>query len=448
MGKFSLNTKSRAWIGTVQISNMEKAGLSKEQYESPEYLADFLCSTWSGSGKERAAGVAVCVSEKGLYHAHIALYGNLTTLRNVAKIMFNSHIEPQLGGKKELTGYLLKEAPYDEKGEHVLHTKGLENIQDNKGRRSDMEEIEELLNQGLSPSEIMENFSYRRYEKMIKSAFVEKRIKEAPLLKENKECIWVVGASGSGKSYYYYQLCEEHGSDSVYFATDFENGGLDFYIEQGAPPILFLDEFKGNMPFAQLLIMLDKYSRAQVHCRYSNCYCLWTKVIITSVYPPDEAYSFMVESDRRDRDKFSQLIRRLDRIDYKYKKDGEYRTFSIPAGEYLDYEDLKQRALGDKNGFVKLDGGMPPNPFEDRKNQAVSPEDGEMKSGVHENGVQMSICGCEGITPCEQDCPGAENKKPHADAENEDTAKSTDASENDFQQMSGAEEAENVNGGD
>lgn len=335
-------------MGTIHVANMEKAGLSKEQYENPELLAEFISDTWAESGKGRIAGVAVCVSAKGLYHAHMALYGNLTTLGNVSKILFGSHIEPQLSGKKELKSYLLKEPPYDEKGEQVLYTKGLENIQDNKGKRSDLEDIADLLEQGFTPIEIMENFSYRKYERMIKSAFIDKRIKETPLLKEDKKCIWIVGESGTGKSYYYYQLCKEYGSENIYFATDFENGGLDFYIEQGAPPILFMDEFKGDMRFSQLLVMLDKFSRAQVHCRYSNCFCLWTTVVITSIFPPDEVYAAMVDDEKRDRDKIDQLIRRLDVIEYRYKQDGEYRTFSIPAKEYVNYDDLKQLALKGK----------------------------------------------------------------------------------------------------
>lgn len=284
LGKFSKNTKGRAWIGTVQIANMKKAGLSKEQYENPELLAEFLSNTWSESGKGRVAGVAICVSSKGLYHAHISLYGNLTTLGNVSKIMFSSHIEPQLGGKKELKGYLLKEPPYDESGEIVLYTKGLENVQDNKGKRSDIEDIADLLEQGFTPTEVMaENFAYRKYEKMIKAAYIDKRIRETPLIKDTHN-EWHVGASGSGKTYFYYQLCEKYTPEKIYMATDFENGGFDFYIEQGAPPILFLDEFKGNMRYSQLLTILDKYSRTQTHFRYTNTYNLWTTCIITSIF--------------------------------------------------------------------------------------------------------------------------------------------------------------------
>lgn len=360
---FSPNTRGRCWVGTIHIANMEKAGLKREEYEEPEYLADYFIDIWENSGKGRKAGIAVCVSLDGCYHCHIACYGNTTTLKKVSDVLFQTHIEPQLGGKDALKKYLLKEKEYEEKGEQVLYTKGLENIQDSKGKRSDIEEIEELLEEGFTPAQIMENFPYRRYEKMIKSAYIAKRIKETPLLKEDKKCIWVVGESGTGKTYYYYQLCEKYGSENVYLATDFENGGLDYYIDEGAPEILFMDEFKGDMKFSQLLLMLDKYSRAQVHCRYTNCYCLWTMVVITSVFPPDEVYSSMVDDEKKNRDKIDQLIRRLDVIEYRYKQDGEYKSYSISAKEYIGYDDLKRRALGDKDGFVKL-GDMDNVPFD------------------------------------------------------------------------------------
>lgn len=362
---FSPKTRGRCWIGTIHKSNMEKAGLTKEEYENPEYLADYLIDTWEKSGKGRQAGVAVCVSKDGCYHAHMALYsGNTTTLKKVSDILWQSHIEPQLGGKDKLKSYLLKEGEYAVKSEIVLCTKGLDVIEDRQGSRSDLEEIEDLINQGYKPEEIFEqNFRYRKFEKMIKSAYIDMRIKNTPLLKEDKQCIWIVGESGVGKSYCYYQMCEKYGSENIYLATDFENGGLDYYIEQGAPPILFLDEFKGNMKFSQLLIILDKYSRAQVHCRYTNCYCLWNTVVITSIFPPDEVYSSMVDFEKQGRDKIDQLLRRLDVIEYRYKQDGQYKVYSIPANEYIDYENLKQRALGDEDGFVQLDDSDE-NPFD------------------------------------------------------------------------------------
>lgn len=55
---------------------------------------------------------------------------------------------------------------------------------------------------------------------------------------------WCYGASGTGKTYEYIKLCEAFSPEDIYFCNDFENGGFDMYIENGAPRILFLDEYK------------------------------------------------------------------------------------------------------------------------------------------------------------------------------------------------------------
>jgi hypothetical protein len=86
-------------------------------------------------------------------------------------------------------------------------------------------------------------------------------------------------------------------------------------------------------------------------------------VIITSVYPPDEIYESLVEEGDRGRDKIEQLLRRLDKIQYRYKDGAEYKSFEIPTSEYTNYEDLKKRAHGKDNvdGFIETDSS----PFEE-----------------------------------------------------------------------------------
>lgn len=63
---FSLNTRNRCWFGVIHIGNMKKAGLTKSEYENPEYLADKFIGFWKDSGKGREAGIAVCVSLRWL----------------------------------------------------------------------------------------------------------------------------------------------------------------------------------------------------------------------------------------------------------------------------------------------------------------------------------------------------------------------------------------------
>lgn len=364
MANFSTKTTSRAWTAVVHTKNMESMGLSEEEYKKPEYLADVLTALWEESGKGRSCAVCVCVSADGLYHAHMALYGNTTTLKKVSGILFQSHVEPQLGGKKELTDYMLKQGAYEEKGEAVLYSMGMDAIKDRQGKSDDYEEIKEMLSKGLTPQQILsQNFRYYRYEKMILHAYCDQKMQNAPVYKEIY-CEYHIGMAGTGKTYTYRQLCEKEGMENIYILTDYDNnasGGLDAYMKQGAPPVLFMDEFKGTgITYGKLLTMLNGYSRMQTHARYSNAYNLWEKVYITSVYPPEEIYKIMVP-EHRDTDSYKQLIRRISKIVFHYIEDGQYKTYAIDSKDYINYEDLQKKALSKPDGFFPVEE---PSPFD------------------------------------------------------------------------------------
>ena len=220
-----------------------------------------------------------------------------------------------------------------------------------------------MLENGATPKEIFElSIHYRRYEKIIKSEYIAKRLKKEPLKKSTYN-EWHIGESGSGKSDYYFELSEKYTSDNVYLLTDQKNGGFDLYIEQGLPPILFIDDLESDMfTYNQLLTILGKFSRAQTHCRYGNTYNLWTTCVITSSYGPEEIYDFLVDDYRKGRDKIDQLLRRLDIIVYHYVQNGEFKRYSIPANEYKNIEDLKRRALEENEGFYPVENEAR-NPF-------------------------------------------------------------------------------------
>lgn len=336
--------KSRYFIMTAHIKNMKKTGLSDEQINNPEYIANFFLDTWKNSSPSRTGCISVCVSSSGIYHLHGALFGESTTETAVAKIMFDSYIEICKGGKAKMMKYILKEDEFAEKGEQVIYVVGKENIKIKKGHRTDLEEIELLIQQGLTPRKIMEEkFSYRRYEKQIKSAYTDKKRKEAPIRKSMYR-VWHAGESGTGKSYTYEKLCNTKGADNIYFAGYMTNGWADSYMEAGAPSILFLDELKASGSWEELLNVLDVYSKRCIHCRYTDIYPLWTEVHITSIYPPEDIYKQMVKDEHRNNDSFKQLLRRLDVIVYHYIDNGAYMEYCIPASQYTDYESLKKAA--------------------------------------------------------------------------------------------------------
>ena len=196
------------------------------------------------------------------------------------------------------------------------------------------------------------NASRKRNERIFRKQYYRMCVKSVPLSRDIK-VTWHVGESGSGKSYTYTHLCKEHGVDKVYLLTDYDNGGFDNYC---AEPILFMDEFKGNMTFQILLNYLDRYP-VQVHCRYANAYALWNEVHITSVFPPEEVYLSMVDPSMRDKDKKIQLLRRIHVIIYHYKENGEHKRFELPMEQYENYEQLKE--LAHNNGFAPITGKTP-----------------------------------------------------------------------------------------
>ena len=195
---------------------------------------------------------------------------------------------------------------------------------------------------------------------MVKSEYLARRIKETPLVKTmNNE--WHFGASGSGKTYHYIKLCEQFSPEEVYLCNDYSNsgssgGGFDFYTNNPAK-IIVLDEFRGGMGYAQLLSMLDVYSRNQQHCRYQNTYNLWNSVIICSIYPPEEIYEMMVNDTNKNTDSFQQLMRRLNTIVYHYRNSkGEYKTYTLSADRYKSAEDMiKQAEQEERNSGGSID---------------------------------------------------------------------------------------------
>lgn len=151
------------------------------------------------------------------------------------------------------------------------------------------------------------------------------------------------------------------GDDEVYIFSDFDNGGtggLDKYLDAGAPKAVFMDEFKGEgISYGKLLVMMNEYPKMQTHARYSNVYNLWNIFIITTIYAPEELFEIMVASDKRKIDSYEQLRRRINKIVYHYKDDsGNFMSYTMDSKDYVDRDDLLARIKNnvDPDGFRRI----------------------------------------------------------------------------------------------
>lgn len=331
------DTQSRKW--QLTINNPQQHGWGHEKIK--------------GALQQIKPLVYYCLSDEiGLEthtpHTHIFLALKTPTKFSRIKRLFpEAHIEQARGSVEQNRSYVEKSGRWahvpkaDSTVPGTFEEWGTLPDEPGQGYRSDLQKIADMLDDGLTPSEILsQDFAYRRYDRMIRDAYFDKRKRETPVIRDIK-VHYLVGESGSGKSYTYASLCQEHGEDQVYLFSDYDGGGWDSYSGE---PILFIDELKGQFPFSMLLQILDKF-KTQLHARYSNVVALWNEVYITSVFPPEELYKKMVEESVRGRDKQQQLLRRISDITYCYvDKTGMYKRYTIPMSQYTDYESLKRDA--------------------------------------------------------------------------------------------------------
>lgn len=289
---------------------------------TPAEMVNTAVEMWCENKPQRSCAINYEIGDTGNHHMHMVLEDPAKVRFSAIQKLFKGiHIEPTRGNKEQAEDYIFKRGSFEEKSHTVIVPAVLRgSIKANKGARKDLDIIQELLEQGHNPNEIMDiSINFRKHENLIRRQYYRMQIKNVALHRDIK-VYWHVGESGCGKSFSYTKLCDIHGTDNVYLLTDYDNGGFDNYC---AEPILFMDEFKGNMRFQTLLNYLDRYP-VQVHCRYSNAYALWNEVHITSVFPPEEAYNFMVEESMRNKDKIIQLKRRITEIIYHYAENNEY----------------------------------------------------------------------------------------------------------------------------
>ena len=287
------------------------------------------------------------IATTGTYHTHIFVYfKNRVRFSTVQKLLPNANIQTAYGSPQSNRDYIKKEGRWLDDAKHETNLPETfeewgELPAEFQGERSDLDDIGDMIDEGMTPSEIMaERFAYRRYERMIRSAYYDKRKRETPIKREVK-VHYLVGESATGKSSTYVQLCEQYGEDNIFLLTDYDGGGFDTYNGES---VLFMDEYKAQFPFATLLLILDNL-KAQVHARYTNATALWSEVYITSVFPPEELYKKMVDSDLRGIDKQKQLFRRITDITYCYIDNvGEYKKYTIPMPQYVGYDRLKNEA--------------------------------------------------------------------------------------------------------
>lgn len=360
MKNTDLNKKCRKMQLTINNPQKPATTVSEKGLNNVEDTKNYIDET--GLIKD---GDYYCFSfERGLKeatpHIHVFFCFKSPRYGKVIKEKFpTAHVEFCNGSNQENRDYVYKTGKWEGNEKEGTRIEGMqyENkeipAERGQGKRTDLESIKDLIDNGMTPREVLEtNPNYYKFDKYIGEMFYNKRLKETPM-KRDVEVIIHTGVAGAGKSNVLTTLLE----DRLFIGADYSSALFDNYEAQ---EILFLDEFRGQIPYNQLLVILDGY-KMPVHARYYNKYALWNEVHITSVIPVEDWYN-----NDNIRDTFEQLKRRVGKIvfhimynkaDRTYiadkmeflkshsKNEIGYTEYAVDAARYTTYEDLEKEAL-------------------------------------------------------------------------------------------------------
>lgn len=172
------------------------------------------------------------------------------------------------------------------------------------------------------------------------------------------EVIVHTGVSGSGKTYFLTGLDK----DKTYVGTDYYNGCSAMFDGYTAQEVLFLDEFRGQMPFNLLVTILDSYIHV-VPAKYSGKRTLWNTVHITSAIHLGDWYNPYKVAIGQLKSRITTIVFHFMLYENVYitdkvkfletheKSDIMYYEYEIEGTQYTSYEDLEEAALDAAGAF-------------------------------------------------------------------------------------------------
>lgn len=281
------------------------------------------------------------VGDNGNVHLHLFVsFRNPIGFGSMIKKFEGAHIEPKKGSAFFAVNYIRKPKGLELKGREKSHTqtkpmlemgdfdaiaeKGLYNkdgalLAKSKPKPSINDQIEALIEKYETMQDIAaaDPYLFNTYGKTIAVLLEKKkldRFKKSPLVEEvhgkngvfykvHKLVYYIYGQEGSGKSF---STHLEYGELGQVGRVTFDKGVANFDNYHGEP-VMYLNEFKGNIPLSSLQNLLEE-GLVMLDARYTDHQNLATTYIFDSNIPFEKLYSNVRESEP---DKYRSFVRRI-----------------------------------------------------------------------------------------------------------------------------------------
>lgn len=278
------------------------------------------------------------------FHTHVYLFRDTAIRFSRMRNLFpGADLRMCKGTSQENRDYIRKEGKYrdSEKSETNLKD-SFEEFgdvpQERQGQRTDLNALYDMIKDGLSDFEILEdNPSYMTKLDSIERVRETIRYQQFSNRKREVRVEYWYGKPGVGKTW---GVLGTHGFQNVYIVDDFRHP-WDCY--KGQDVVLF-DEFDAECFDLNLILRwLDVYP-VSLPCRYNNKQACYTKVFFTSNKRFEDQYSFI---RRNDKDLFDALVRR-------------FHCFKVfdGVGHVVEYGDYDSYLHASGGGFVSVPPGV------------------------------------------------------------------------------------------
>ncbi|MGO5096778.1 hypothetical protein ACTQ34_13295 [Agathobaculum sp. LCP25S3_E8] len=263
-------------------------------------------------------------------HTHIYFVSKTSAIRfsTIKNIFPTAHIEPSLGSNAENRAYVQKSGKWaeDPKSDTIIpgtFEEWGDLPTDRRGERTDLTILYELIKDGLSNYEILEqNPDYLLNLEKIERARQAVREQQYRDTFRQLETVYIWGPTGTGKTR---GVMEKYSYSGVYRVTDYSHP-FDSYAGED---VLLLDEYGSNFKIRDLLNYLDGYP-LNLSCRYTNRVACYTKVYIISNLCLSKQYTdVQYESPAT----FEALMRRIQKVKV-YSAPGQ--SVEYDTAEYMD----------------------------------------------------------------------------------------------------------------
>lgn len=310
------DSQGRKWILT--INNPAEKGLDHAAIQ--ETLRKFVSLVYCCMSDE----------EGETKHTHVFFALERPTRFSTIKRRFpTAHIDRAEGTAAECRAYIRKSDKWADSHKAETSIPGTfeewgELPIERQGERSDLALLYQLIKDGLSNYEIMEqNPDYMLSLEKIERARQAVREQQYREIFRQLEVTYIWGPTGTGKTR---GVMEKYSYSGVYRVTDYAHP-FDSYAGED---VLLLDEYSSNFKIRDLLNFLDGYPLT-LPARYSNRVACYTKVYIISNICLFKQYSDIQWDSPAT---FAALLRRIHKVVH-YTAPGEFQEF-----ETKDYMNL------------------------------------------------------------------------------------------------------------